>query len=62
LTYDARDEIPKSLYKDSRIAEFDIAHTAQVQHVGLEYAVFSPNLVVPGLGLVGGREGRWVAA
>ncbi|WP_263120725.1 DNA adenine methylase [Cellulomonas fimi] len=49
LTYDADPRIPEQLYPGLPCVEFDIAHTAQVQHVGTEYAVFSPRLQnVPG--------------
>lgn len=49
LTYDADPRIPGELYPDLPCVEFDIAHTAQNQHVGVEYAVFSANLEnVPG--------------
>lgn len=49
LTYDADPRIPRELYPGLPCVEFDIAHTAQVQHVGTEYAVFSPRLDhVPG--------------
>lgn len=49
LTYDADSRIPDDLYPGLPCVEFDIAHTAQVQHVGTEYAVFSRRLTdVPG--------------
>lgn len=47
LTYDADVRVTDDLYRGLRCVEFDIAHTAQRQHVGSEYAVFSDSLVVP---------------
>lgn len=49
LTYDADPRIPDQLYPGLPCVEFDIAHTAQIQHIGTEYAVFSRNLTnIPG--------------
>ena len=62
LTYDADEQVTGDLYRDLRIVEFDIAHTAQVQHVGSEYAVFGPHLVVPSLDVLGSTNARWVVA
>jgi DNA adenine methylase len=61
LTYDAREPVTQELYVGLRTVEFNIAHTAQVQHVGLEYAVFGPGLVVPDLNILPGACARWVA-
>ncbi len=41
LTYDCDLRVPTELYAGLRCVEFSIAHTAAVQHVGREYAVFS---------------------
>ena len=46
----------------SRCAQFNIKHTAQPQHIGTEYAVFSDNLNVPGLGILPREDGVWVVA
>jgi DNA adenine methylase len=46
LTYDADPRIPKELYAGLRCAVFDIAHTAAVQHIDREYAVFPDALVL----------------
>jgi DNA adenine methylase len=62
LTYDANERVTGDLYRGLRTVEFDIAHTAQVQHVGSEYAVFGPQLVVPSLGVLGSTNARWVVA
>jgi DNA adenine methylase len=62
LTYDANERVTGDLYHGLRIVEFDIAHTAQVQHVGSEYAVFGPHLVVPSLDVLGNTNARWVVA
>lgn len=61
LTYDVHADVATCLYGGLRIAEFDIAHTAQVQHVGSEYAVFGPGLNVPDVALVGNSKARWVS-
>ena len=61
LTYDVHERITRELYKGLRTVEFDIAHTAQVQHVGSEYAVFGPSLMVPGLDILGNTEARLIA-
>jgi DNA adenine methylase len=61
LTYDADERVTGELYAGLRAVEFDIAHTAQKQHVGSEYAVFSQNLEAPGLDVLGDVNARWVA-
>ena len=60
LTYDADKRITDELYVGMRAVEFDIAHTAQRQHVGFEYAVFGPNVVIPNLEVLGATQARWV--
>jgi DNA adenine methylase len=62
LTYDANERITSNLYAGLRIVEFDIAHTAHVQHVSSEYAVFGPHLTVPSLDVLGTTNARWVVA
>ena len=62
LTYDVNERVTSNLYQGLRTVEFDIAHTAQVQHVGSEYAVFGPHLVVPTLDVLGATDARWVVA
>jgi DNA adenine methylase len=62
LTYDADERVTRDLYEGLRAVEFDISHTAQVQHVGSEYAVFGPTLKVPQLDVLGAVRARWVAA
>jgi DNA adenine methylase len=57
LTYDADPRITNDLYADLRCAEFTMSHSAAVQHVGQEYAVFASSLTVPGLAALGGGEG-----
>jgi DNA adenine methylase len=49
LTYNADPRVPEVLYKDLRCVRFSIRHTAAVQHLGSEYAVFSPGLRVGSL-------------
>jgi DNA adenine methylase len=58
ITYD-QDARIRELYPDLRTAEFSIGHTAGKPHVGKEFAVFGPGVVVPSLdGL--GRDGVFV--
>lgn len=61
LTYDTAEAITGQLYKGFRAAQFSIAHTAQRQHVGSEYVVFSDNLVVPSLNIVKRANAQWLA-
>lgn len=49
LTYDVDERVPSELYQGLRCAVFDIAHTAAIQHVGREYAVFADSLIVSNL-------------
>jgi len=60
MTYDCDARITDELYPGLRCAIFDIKHTAQVQHVGSEYAVYSENLRVPGLGLLPNDLAEWL--
>lgn len=60
LTYDADSRVPKQLYRGLRCAVFGIAHTAQVQHVGREYAVFAESLHVPSLDGLGRGDARFL--
>lgn len=64
LTYDAHERVTDELYTGLRALKFDIAHTAQIQHVGSEYAVFAHTLLLPEVDtLMGGspaiRLGPW---
>lgn len=49
ITYDADPRVTDDLYVGLRCAEFTLSHSAAVQHVGREYAVFSPSLAIPSL-------------
>jgi DNA adenine methylase len=60
MTYDCDDRITEELYPDLRCARFNIPHTAQHQHVGSEYAVFSDNLNVPNLDILPKDQAEWV--
>ncbi len=53
LTYDADPRITDDLYSDLCCAEFTMSHSAAVQHVGREYAVFAPALSVSTLAGLG---------
>lgn len=61
LTYDADNRITDDLYQGLRCVEFDIAHTAQRQHVGIEYAVYSDGLTTPDADVMPGDKARWIA-
>lgn len=60
LTYDVHKDIRQSLYTELRCAIFEISHTAQKQHVGSEYMVFSEGLLVPDLQVTPNRAGRFL--
>ena len=62
LTYDADPRVPNVLYCDLRCAEFSIKHTAAVQQMGNEYAVFSPKLVVNGIEKLSRGYADWVGS
>jgi len=49
VTYDQDPRVAAELYPRMRIAEIRLAHTAANQHVGSEYAIFSPDLNVASL-------------
>jgi DNA adenine methylase len=61
LTYDVDARVPNSLYRDLRCAEFSIKHTAAIQQMGNEYAVFSPKLVVNSLDKLSRGYVDWVS-
>lgn len=51
------------LYVNFRCAEFDIKHTAQVNHMGTEFVVFADTITVPDdLQALATAKGRWVVA
>jgi DNA adenine methylase len=60
MTYDCDEHITDDLYTGLRCARFNIKHTAQRQHVGSEYAIYSDNLAVPSLDLLPRDEAEWV--
>jgi len=62
MTYDCDDRITDDLYPGLRCARFNISHTAQVQHIGSEYALFSDNLTVPDLSILPNDDSEWVVA
>lgn len=61
LTYDTAEQVTAELYKGFRAAQFSISHTAQKQHVGSEYIVFSNQLLVPSLNVVRRANAQWIA-
>lgn len=62
LTYDVSERVTGDLYTGLRTARFNIAHTAQKQHVGSELVVFSPNLNVGSIRMLRGANASWVFA
>lgn len=60
LTYDADARVTATLYATHRCLEFDIQHNAHRHHLGQEYAVFSPSVIVPDDTVVMSGLGRWV--
>jgi DNA adenine methylase len=60
LTYDADPRITSDLYVGLRCAAFQTSHTAAVQHVGQEYAVFADSLRVPSLEGLGSGDAHFV--
>jgi DNA adenine methylase len=62
LTYDVDDRITDELYPNLRCARFNIKHTAQIQHIGSEYAVFGDEIEVPSLNILPRETGDWVVA
>jgi len=60
LTYDADPRVPNQLYKKLRCAEFCIKHTAAIQQMGSEYAVFSRQLRVGDIASLSRRHAKWL--
>ncbi|MFE6678589.1 DNA adenine methylase [Streptomyces sp. NPDC057729] len=61
LTYDAESRITESLYPNNRCIQFEISHSAQVRHLGVEYAVFSNELRIPEFeGVIGKGDYLWL--
>jgi DNA adenine methylase len=60
VTYDADPRIVSDLYAGLRCAEFQTSHTAAVQHVGAEYAVFADSLRLPPLARLGSGDAKMV--
>jgi len=60
LTYDVANQVTDELYKDLRVAKFNISHTVQKQHVGSEYIVYGNNVKVPNLNMLVQANGEWV--
>ena len=62
LTYDVSERVTEDLYSGLRMARFDIAHTAQRQHIGSEIVVFSANIDVNSIQLLKGANASWVSS
>ncbi len=58
VTYDLDERVLSELYPGRRCAAFDIAHTAAVQHVGSEYAVFADSIHLDALEGLGTKNRR----
>ncbi|MGW6055723.1 DNA adenine methylase [Streptomyces sp. NPDC055189] len=63
LTYDADRRVTEDLYKGLRCVQFDIFHTAQIQRIGAEYAIFGNELILPEVtGIIGHGNFRWMTS
>uniref|UniRef100_A0AAU2A2X4 site-specific DNA-methyltransferase (adenine-specific) n=1 Tax=Streptomyces sp. NBC_00093 TaxID=2975649 RepID=A0AAU2A2X4_9ACTN len=63
LTYDADRRVTEELYKGLRCVEFNILHTAQIQRMGAEYAIFGNELILPEVtGIIGEGNFRWLTS
>lgn len=63
LTYDAEARITEDLYAKYRCMQFEISHSAQVRHLGVEYAVFGDTLAVPEFdGVIGTDDYLWLSS
>jgi DNA adenine methylase len=62
LTYDVDERVTAELYGGRRCVEFSIAHTAQKQHVGTEYAIYSDSLTIPDYDIIKRAAARGVTA
>jgi len=62
LTYNADPRVPEVLYRGMRCVQFSIRHTAAVQHLGSEYAVFSPGLRVGSLDSLSRGSLTWIGS
>ncbi|WP_321779985.1 DNA adenine methylase [Schaalia cardiffensis] len=61
LTYDDERIIWEDLYGAERCARFNIAHTAQNNHVGSETIIYGPTITVPGTQeITPGRRANWI--
>jgi len=61
LTYDDEPIVSEMLYPDRRVLAYDIRNTANKARVAREFAVFSDNVDVRGLGTpLNGLDARWV--
>jgi DNA adenine methylase len=56
VTYDTDPRITDDLYAESPCAKFAMTHSAAIQHVGEEYAIFAPSLNVPTLSGLGSGD------
>jgi DNA adenine methylase len=61
VTYDADPRITGELYNGLRCAEFSMTHSAAIQHVGYEYAVFGSEIELPSLDGLGGSSAAFVS-
>lgn len=61
LTYDVSEKITGELYSGLRTARFDIAHTAQKQHIGSELVIFGDSLHVESIRLLRRSNSSWIS-
>jgi DNA adenine methylase len=62
VTYNCDRRILRELYPGHRCVRFEIKHTAQHQHIGSEFAIFSSNLVVETLDDLSVGDARFIRA
>jgi DNA adenine methylase len=60
LTYDTDPRVPDLLYKNLRCAQFSIKHTAAVQQIGTEYAIFSQSLRIDSIDNLSRGNANWL--
>lgn len=60
LTYDVDPRVTDDLYAGCRCAEFSMSHSAAIQHVGQEFAVFAPSLHISTLDGLGSTEASFL--
>jgi len=60
MTYDRQDDYLRDLYRGHKCLAFQIAHTAQYQHVGSELMIFSDVVMVSDTDVLPRSSARWL--